>query len=185
MSLPNLSVRRPIAISMFFIGVVLVGTITFRLLPIEMMPNISFGDITINIDVRGGIPASEVEKRIARPVEEAVGTVTHLKNILSISKEGNSTIILEFEPGTNMDFAALEVREKFNRIRNKLPSEIEKPVIAKYEYMDVPIMILAVTSTSRSPEELRRIVDEKIKDRIQRIEGVARAEVIGGRESNK
>jgi len=182
MSLPKLSVRRPTAVSMFFIGIVLIGAIAFRLLPVEMMPNISFGDITINIDVRGGIPASEVEKRISRLVEEAVGSVTHLKNILSISKEGNATIILEFEPGTNMDFAALEVREKFNRIRDKLPPEIEKPVIAKYEYMDVPIMILAVTSEIRTPEELRKIVDEKIKDRIQRIEGVARAEVAGGRE---
>jgi len=146
------------------------------------MPNTSFGEITINIDVRGGIPASEIEKRIAKPVEEAVGSVSHLKNVLSISKEGNSTIILEFEPGTNMDFAALEVREKFNRIKNKLPSEIEKPVIAKYEYMDVPILIIAVTSTKRSPEELRKIVDERVKNRIQRIEGVARVEVGGGRE---
>jgi len=168
--------------SMFFLGVVLIGVIAFRLLPVEMMPNTSFGDITININVRGGIPASEIEKRITKPVEEAVGTVTHLKNILSISKEGNVTVILEFEPGTNMDFAALEVREKFNRIRNKLPPEIEKPVIAKYEYMDIPIMILAVTSDMRTPEELRKIVDDKIKDRIQRIEGVARAEVSGGRE---
>ena len=182
MSLPSLSIRRPTAVSMFFIGVVLIGTIAFRMLPVEMMPNVSFGDITINIDVRGGIPASDVEKRITRPVEEAVGSVTHLKNILSIAKEGNATIILEFEPGTNMEFAALEVREKFNRIRNKLPPEIEKPVIAKYEYMDVPIMIMAVTSDLRTPEQLRKIVDEKIKDRIQRIEGVARAEVAGGRE---
>jgi len=167
---------------MFFIGIILIGAIAVRLLPVEMMPNISFGDITINIDVRGGIPASEVEKRISIPIEEAVGSVTHLKNILSISKEGNATVILEFEPGTEMDFAALETREKFNRIRNKLPPEIEKPVIAKYEYMDVPVMILAVTSQTRNPEELRKIVDEKIKDRIQRIEGIARAEVAGGRE---
>jgi len=180
--LPKISVRRPTAVSMFFIGFALVGIIAFRLLPVEMMPNVSFGDITINIDVRGGIPASEIERRIAIPTEEAVSSVSHLKNTLSISKEGNATVILEFEPGTNMDFAALEVREKFNRIRNKLPSEIEKPVIAKYEYMDVPIMILAVTSLTRTPEELRKIVDGKVKDRIQRIEGVARAEVTGGRE---
>lgn len=182
MNLPDLSVKRPTAVSMFFIGIILIGAISFRLLPVEMMPNTSFGDITINIDVRGGISASEIEKSVARPVEEAVGTVTHLKNILSISKEGNATIILEFEPGTDMDFAALEVREKFNRIRNDLPSEIEKPIIAKYEYMDVPIMILAVTSDFHTPEELRKVVDEKIKDRIQRIEGVARAEISGGRE---
>ena len=182
MNLPSLSVKRPIAISMFFIGIALIGTITFRLLPVEMMPNTSFGDITININVRGGMPASEIEMRIAKPVEEAVGTVTHLKNILSISKEGNVIVILEFEPGTDMDFAALGVREKFNRIRNKLPREIEKPVIAKYEYLDLPIMILAVTSKNRTSEELRKIVDKKIKDRIQRIEGVARTEVSGGRE---
>lgn len=183
MSLSSLSVHRPITVSMFFAGIVLIGVIAFQLLPVEMMPNTSFGDITINIDVRGGIPASDIEKSIARPVEEAVASVSHLKNILSISKEGNATIILEFEPGTNMDFASLEVREKFNRVRNRLPSEIEKPVIAKYEYMDVPIMILAVTSNVRTPEELRKVVDEKIRERIQRIEGVARAEVIGGRES--
>ncbi|MBM3255334.1 MAG: efflux RND transporter permease subunit, partial [Candidatus Omnitrophica bacterium] len=107
MSLASISVKRPTAVSMFFVGIVLVGIIAFRMLPVEMMPNISFGNITINIDVRGGMPASEVEKRIAQPTEEAVGSVTHLKNILSISKEGNATIILEFEPGTNMEFAAL------------------------------------------------------------------------------
>ncbi|MEA3560450.1 MAG: efflux RND transporter permease subunit, partial [Candidatus Omnitrophota bacterium] len=70
----------------------------------------------------------------------------------------------------------------FNRIRNKLPREIEKPVIAKYEYLDVPMMILAITSDIRTPEELRKIVEEKVKNHIQRIEGVARAEVSGGRE---
>ena len=167
---------------MFFLGVVIIGLITLRLLPIEMMPNTSFGQITINIDIRGGMPAPEVEKRIAKPVEEAVGTVSNLRNLLTISKESNAMIVLEFEPNTNMDFAALEVREKFNRIRNKLPSQIEKPVIAKYEYSDVPIMILAVTSPLKTPEELRKIVDDKIRDNIQRIEGVGLAEVAGGRE---
>jgi len=182
MSLPGFSVNRPTFISMLFAGIIIIGVIALKMLPVEMMPNISYGDITINIDVRGGIPASEIENRISKPVEEAVSSASHLRNILSISKEGNATIILEFEPGTEMNFAALEVREKFNRIRNKLPREIEKPVIAKYEYMDVPIMILAVTSDRRSPEQLRKIVDERIKDRIQRIEGIARAEVVGGRE---
>jgi hydrophobic/amphiphilic exporter-1 (mainly G- bacteria), HAE1 family len=181
-SIPEISVNRPIAIWMFYLGVILMGVLAFIALPVEMMPNVSFGDITINIDVRGGMPATEVEKRITKLVEEAVGSVTHLKDVISISKEGNATIILEFEPGTNMDFAALEVREKFNRIRNKLPPEIEKPVVAKYEYMDVPIMIIALTSPIRTPEQLRKIVDEKVKDRIQRIEGIANAEIAGGRE---
>lgn len=182
MNLPKLCIERPVMVSMIFLAGILFGTITFKLLPVEMMPNRSFGHITIYVGVRGGMPASEIEKRVAKPIEEAVGSVSHLKNILSISKEGNTTVILQFELGTDMDFAALEVREKFNRIRNKLPKEIEKPIIAKYEYTDVPIMIVAVMSNSRSAEELRKIVDEKIKDAIQRIEGVAKVEVTGGRE---
>jgi len=167
---------------MIFILISLIGMITFKLLPVEMMPNVSFGHISIYINVRGGVSATEIEKSIAKIAEEAVGSVTHLKDMLTISKEGNCTIILEFEPGSDMDYAALEVREKFNRIRNKLPKEVEKPVIAKYEYTDVPIVILAVTSKIRTPEELRKIVDETIKDRVQRVEGVARVEVAGGRE---
>lgn len=182
MTLPELSVKRPTAITMFFVCLILLGIIAAGMLPVEMMPNVSFGDISINIDVRGGMPATEVEKRITKIVEEAVGSVSYLKNLISISKEGNATVILEFEPGTDMDFAALEVREKFNRVRNNLPSEAEKPIIAKFEYTDVPVMIVALTSATRSQEELRKIVDEKVKDRIQRIEGVANAEVVGGRE---
>ena len=107
-----------------------------------------------------------------------------------------------------MDIAGMEVRENFSRIRKDLPKQMEKPVIAKYEYADVPVLILAITNTKEwkqsftpggkfkeestegllpdrgpySVEQLRRIVDEEIKDRLQRIEGVANIEVSGGRE---
>ena len=181
--LPELSIKRPIFISMIFLAIALFGVIAFRFLPVELMPNMSFGHITIYINVRGGIAASEIEKKIAKPVEEAVGSVNHLQDILAISKEGSCRIILKFEPGTDMDFAALEVREKFSRVRNKLPPEIEKPIIAKYEYTDVPMAIIAITSDFYSPEDLRKLVDDKVRDRIQRIEGVAKVEVTGGRES--
>lgn len=182
MGLSDFSVKRPVAISMVFLTIVLIGLVCLARLPIELMPNISFGEITIIVEVRGGIPSAEIEERVTKPIEEAVGAVTHIKNILTISKEGNSTVILEFEPGTNMDFAALEVRENFARIKDKLPREIEKPIIAKYEYLDVPIMILAVTGTEYTPEQLRRMVDEAIKKRISRVDGVAKVEVSGGRE---
>lgn len=182
MNLPHLSVNRPTAISMVFLGTCIIGLVALVNLPIELMPNISFGQINITVQVRGGIPSSEIEERVAKPIEEAMGTVTHLKDILSISKEGECTVILEFTPGTDMDFAALEVREKFARIKEKLPREIERPVIAQYGYGDMPIMILAVTSDRYTPEELRDIVDDKIKERLNRVEGVAMIEVAGGRE---
>lgn len=167
---------------MIFWGIILVGVVSLQRLPVEMMPNVAFEDISIIIQIRGGVPPSDVEMLVTKPVEEAVSGVSHLREIISISEEGESRVVLRFEPGTNMDFAALEVREKFSRIVDKLPREIEKPVIAKYQKTDVPIVIVAVTGTGYTPEILRRVVDEKIKERFQRLEGVANVEVVGGRE---
>jgi len=146
------------------------------------MPNYSFGDISIYVDIRGGMPPIEVENLVSRPVEDSVGTVSSLRDLISISEEGRSRVVLTFDPGTDMDFAALETREKFSRVKNKLPPEIEKPVIAKFEQSDLPVLNLAVTGKNYTTEALRRIVDEEIKDRLLRVSGVANIDVGGGRE---
>ena len=182
MGLPSLSVKRPITISMLFLGIIIIGFIAFCRLPIELLPNFSFGDISIFINIRGGIPPEEVEELVTKPIEEAVGTVSHLRNLISISEEGRSRVVLRFEPGINMNYAFLEVREKFSRIRSMLPKQIEKPIIAKFEQQDRPIVILAVTALGYTPEMLRRIADENIKDRILRVNGVANVDIGGGRE---
>jgi HAE1 family hydrophobic/amphiphilic exporter-1 len=182
MSLPSFSIKRPVTILMIYTILILVGLLSLTQLPVELYPNISFGEVSIIIQVRGGMPPSEVETLVTKPVEEAVGTASHLEEMLSISKEGESTVVLSFKPGINMDFAALDVREKFARVKNKLPKEIEKPVIAQFKRSDVPIVIIAVTSLKRTTEEIRRIVDEEIRENIKRINGVADAEVAGGRE---
>ena len=182
MNIVEFAIKRPTTILMIFLGVTIFGFIALFSLPVELMPNASFGNITIFIEIRGGMPATEVETLVTKPVEEVVSSVTHIKDVISHSKRGRSIITLEFEPGTNMDFAALEVRERIARIKGELPQEIEKPVIAKYEESDVPIVILAVTGRNHTPEELRKIVDEKLKNKLIRIDGVANVEVVGGRE---
>jgi len=182
MSIPAFSIHKPVTMLMVYSTLVLIGIISLAQLPVELYPNVSFGEISIIINVRGGIPPTEVESLVTKPVEEAVGTVSHLEEMMSISKEGESTVVLSFEPGINMDFAALEVREKFARVKNKLPKEIEKPIIAQFKRSDVPIMILAVTSLKRTTEEIRKIVDENVREAIRRVNGVADAEVAGGRE---
>jgi len=182
MSLPAFSIKKPITMLMIYSALVLAGLLALTQLPVELYPNISFGEVSIIIEVRGGIPPTEVEALVSKPVEEAVGTVSHLEEMLSISKEGESTVVLSFEPGINMDFAALDVREKFAKVKNKLPKEIEKPIIAQFKRSDVPIVILAITSLRRSTEELRKIVDENVREAIKRVSGVADAEVAGGRE---
>lgn len=182
MSLPALSVRRPVTTLMAYLGLMLIGGIALTRLPIELYPNFSFGDISIIVEIRGGMPPTEVEALVTQPIEEAIATVSHLKDVVSISEEGRARVVLTFEPGTHMDFAALEVREKFSRIKSRLPREIEKPVIAKFQQTDVPVLIVAVTGLQHTTEQLRKIVDEQIKDQISRVRGVANIEVGGGRE---
>lgn len=182
MSLPSFSIKRPITMLMTYTILVLIGFLSLLQLPVELYPNISFGEISIIIQVRGGIPPTEVESLVTKQVEEAVGTVSHLEEMLSISKEGESTVVLSFEPGIDMNFAALEVREKFAKVKNKLPKEIEKPIIAQFKRSDVPIVIIAVTSLRRTTEEIRKIVDENVKEALKRVNGVADVEVAGGRE---
>ena len=182
MNLSEFSVKRPITIFMLFLGVVLVGFVSLQRLPVELKPNVVYGDISIIVAVRGGMPPQEVETMVTRPIEEAVSTVNYLENIYSTSKAGESRIWLEFEPGTDMNFAALEVREKFSKIRDKLPKEIEKPILAQYKESDTPILLLAVTGKDYTPEMLRKVVDEDIKEYLLRVNGVANVDIYGGRE---
>ena len=182
MNLPKFAINKPVATMMIFIAFMMVGAISIFRLPVELYPNISFGEISIIMQIRGGIPPTEVESLVTKPIEEAVSTVSHLEEMLSISKEGEATIVLSFEPGIDMNFAALEVREKFARVKNKLPKEVEKPIIAQFKRSDVPIVIVAITSIRRTTEEIRKIVDETIKERIKRVTGVANVEIGGGRE---
>ncbi len=182
MNFPEISIKKPVTVFMVTLIVALFGVVSLSKLPVELYPNTSFGEISILIQVRGGIPPTEVETLVTKPIEEAVATVGNLKQLLSISKEGESTVVLSFKPGTDMEFAALEVREKFAKIKNQLPKEIEKPVIAQFQQGDVPIMILAVTSDHRTTEDIRKIVDENMKENFRRVTGVANVEVAGGRE---
>jgi HAE1 family hydrophobic/amphiphilic exporter-1 len=180
--LPKFAIGRPVAFLMILFLTALVGLIGLKQLPVELMPNIAYGNVTIFIDVRGGMPPPEIERLVTKPVEEAMMTVSKLRNIIASSKKNRAVITLEFEPGMNMNLATLEVREKFLRIKNKLPKEIERPVIAHYEESDAPVVIAALTSPRYTPEELRRIVEEKLKEKIIRTEGVANVEIGGGRE---
>ncbi|HLD56128.1 MAG TPA: efflux RND transporter permease subunit, partial [Candidatus Omnitrophota bacterium] len=182
MGLPTFGAQKQVLTWMIFAGVIMLGLISLFLLPVELYQGTSRGIISIIIRARGGLPPTEIERMITRLVEESVSTVSHLKNMYSNSRESESRVTLEFEPGTDMKFAALEVREKFSRVKGLLPSEIEKPVIANYQDSDSAVFIAAITSDTLSPEEIRSIVDKELKPRLDRADGVASVEIYGGRE---
>lgn len=182
MGLPHVSVQRPVLTWVIFATLVILGFILLFTLPVELYQGTSRGIISIIVRARGGLPPVEVERMITSPIEESVSTVGRLKNMYSNSREAESRVTLEFEPGVDMKFAGLEVREKFSRVKNLLPDEIEKPVIANFQDTDSAVLIFAVTSTVLNPEEIRDVVDHEFKPRLDRVDGVASVEVYGGRE---
>ncbi len=180
MRLPELSIRRPVTVIMFYLGIIILGIISWSRLPQELFPSISYPQITIVTTSENASP-QEIETLITKIIEEAVGTVNGLKKISSISKEGLSLIILDFDWGTNMDFASLSVREKIDLIKERLPLGAEDPIVMKYNPFEIPILILSVRG-EMSSRELRELCRKEIKDELEKIEGVASANIVGGRE---
>jgi HAE1 family hydrophobic/amphiphilic exporter-1 len=165
---------------MIFAAIILLGVISWIKLPQELFPSISYPQITVVTAYENAAP-EEIESLITKVVEEACGTVNNVKRISSVSKEGKSLVMVEFNWGTNMDFAALNVREKIDLIKERLPREAQDPVVMKFNPFDLPIMNLAVTGPQR-PVELREICRKYLKDSIEKVEGVASATITGGEE---
>lgn len=184
MSIPSFCVKRPVTTLMIYCAVVAFGLIGMGRIPVEMLPESGGDRITIFVGIRGGLPPTEIESLIVRPIEEAVATCSNLESLDSSCEKDKATVSLKFKAGTNMDFAGLEVREKFGRIKNKLPKETEKPVVARYQESDSPVFIAAAASAHENftTEQIRKIVERKVKERLMRIKGVANVDIYGGRE---
>ena len=182
MSIVELGIKKPVTTLMLACGIIIFALVCYRHIPVELYPNYEFGEVSVISHLRGGIPASEVEKYVTRPMEEVFSEVNGVKEIISASREAESVIILKFYPETNPNFAILDVREKLATIRQKLPREMERPIIAKFQQSDVPVMIVTLVSDVYTPEQLREIAEDKIKEHFFRISGVANVEIGGGRE---
>lgn len=182
MSLPRAAVSRPIATVMVYLSLCLLGLFALFKLPVDLMPNAGAPSLTVFIGIRGGLPPEDIESLVTKVVEEAVATTQHLRNMMSVSRKDRAVTTLTFEPGTDVSFAALEVQERMAKIKNKLPKDIEKPIVAHYSENDYPVLILSLTADKQSPEQLRELVDNQLKPQLTRVSGVANVEVGGGRE---
>jgi HAE1 family hydrophobic/amphiphilic exporter-1 len=178
MGLPDFSVKRPVTTVMLFIGIILFGLISLMKLRQELFPPIEYPQLTV-FTVYANAAPEEVETLITKPIEEAVGTVSGLRSVRSLSREGISLVFAEFSWDQNMDFAALRMREKIDLIKARLPRDCSEPLVVPYNPFETPVMTISVTG-DRSPQELRRIAVETIKEELEKVEGVASAGVEGG-----
>ncbi|KPZ72664.1 Swarming motility protein SwrC [Shewanella sp. P1-14-1] len=182
MSLINTSVKRPVTVWMFMLAIMLFGMVGFTRLAVKLLPDLSYPSVTVRTAYDGAAPV-EVEQLISKPIEEAVGVVKGLRKISSISRSGMSDVVLEFEWGTNMDMASLEVREKIDTI--ELPLDINKPLLLRFNPNLDPIMRLALSVPDATESELkttRTFAEEELKRRLEALSGVAAVRLSGGLE---
>ncbi|RBC42221.1 AcrB/AcrD/AcrF family protein, partial [Xanthomonas oryzae pv. oryzae] len=180
--------RRRVTIAMITVTMLLFGLIALRSLKVNLLPDLSYPTLTVRTEYTGAAPA-EIETLVTEPVEEAVGVVKNLRKLKSISRTGQSDVVLEFAWGTNMDQASLEVRDKMEAL--SLPLETRPPVLLRFNPSTEPIMRLALlpkqapasdTDAIRQLTGLRRYADEDLKKKLEPVAGVAAVKVGGGLE---
>ena len=167
-------------ISMGLLVFLLFGILAYISLNLNMMPDINIPYITVQTIYPGAGP-TEMETLVSKKIEDAVSTVSKIKEINSYSMEGVSYVIIEFELGKDPDIANQEVKDKVSAIIIDLPKDAESPVIDKIDITSFPVIEL-VLSGNMDIKELYDIADKKLKDRISQIEGVGRINLIGGQE---
>ncbi|WP_166840005.1 efflux RND transporter permease subunit [Rheinheimera pleomorphica] len=184
MKLVDTAVTRPVTIWMFTLGILLFGLVAAGRLAVNLLPDLSYPSLTVRTEFVGAAPA-EVEQLVSKPIEEAVGIVKGVRKVQSVSRSGRSDVVMEFEWGTDMDLAALEVREKLDVLL--LPLEIEKPLLLRFNPNLDPIVRLALSRENAgealSPAQLvslRTFAEEDLRRALESLPGVAAVRPDGG-----
>ncbi|MCZ6508734.1 MAG: efflux RND transporter permease subunit, partial [Acidobacteria bacterium] len=178
MRLIEFSLTRRVTIAMATVAMVLFGLVAFQRLSINLLPDLSYPSLTVETRYSGAAPG-EIESQVTRPIEEVVGVVSGVQRLTSVSRPGVSQVTLEFDWKRDMDFAALDVREKLDVIR--LPEQAQKPIVLRFDPANDPILRLYLTG-GESLYQLRYVGEEIVKKDLESTEGVAAIKVNGGYE---
>jgi HAE1 family hydrophobic/amphiphilic exporter-1 len=178
MGMTDTSIKRPIATTMVYLIVIVLGIVGFRYLPVDLLPPIEYPRLSVNVDYPNVGP-EEIETIITDQIENALSGVANVEEMTSQSEEGESRVSLNFAQGTNLDEAANDVRAALDRVRGSLPVEAETPRVWKYDPNDSPIVIIGAQS-SRPLDELTLLLERDIAKRIEQIPGVGAIDVWGG-----
>jgi HAE1 family hydrophobic/amphiphilic exporter-1 len=178
MNITRVAINRPVTVTMCVVAFVLFGLVSLDRLSLNLLPDISYPSLTIQTDYQDAAP-EEIESLITRPIEEAVGVVPGLTRLTSVSRSGQSEVVMEFSWDTKMDFASLEVREKLDFVQ--LPRDAEKPVILRFDPSHDPILRMRLYG-DLSLSQLRYAGDKDLRKELESTDGVAALKVIGGLE---
>ena len=175
--LTRFALTRPVTICMLFLSLLVFGIIASRMLPLEKFPGIDIPQIFINVPYNNATP-TEIERLITRPVEEALATVTGVKEMRSWSNENSSEISLEFNWEENINSKSIEVRERLDSIRHLLPDDVERVLVFQFNTNDMPIFQLRISS-ERDLAMAYDLLERQIKRPLERVQGVSKVELYG------
>jgi HAE1 family hydrophobic/amphiphilic exporter-1 len=196
----ELSTRRPVAITMLTIAVLLFGFVSLQRLEVTLLPNLSYPTLTVRTELLGAAP-TEIETLLSKPIEEAVGVIKNVRQVRSVSQAGRSDVTLEFNWGTGMDMAVLDLREKLDAL--VLPKEAVRPIVLRFDPSQDPIVRLGLSlkppavegakageaapvaasiASESDLKRLRRIAEEQVQKMLEGVPGVAAVKISGGLE---
>lgn len=181
MNLPSLSIRRPITVIMVILSVILIGSVSLSKLQMDLLPNLNMPIAVATAKYRGAGPL-EIETLITKPFEEVLTTVSDLKSIETVSTSEYSLSILYFNEGTDMNFATLEMREKIDLVKTYLPEGVTDIMIMRIDPNNFQSTLELGISADMDMEELTRLVEDQIINKLERINGVAAVSLSGGVE---
>lgn len=204
MNLIQLSTRRPVAITMVTIAVMLFGFVSLSRLPVNLLPDLSYPTLTVRTELVGAAP-TEIETLLTKPMEETLGVTKGIRQVRSVSRPGQSDVTLEFNWGTRMEFAVLDVRERLDQL--ELPKEASRPVVLRFDPSEDPIMRYGLALQTPKPrveegvepapeveqaalpppvatetdlKRLRRIAEDLIQKPMEGTDGIAAVKISGG-----
>ncbi len=173
------SIGRPVTVLMVVLAVVVLGVVGLSQLSLDLFPDMSFPVVAV-ITLYPGAPPEEVEEFVTKPIEEAAAVVEDLEGLRSISQQDMSVVIIEFDWGKDMEWAAFDAREKVEPVIERLPEAAHRPVIMKLDPQTLmPVMTLDVTGIE-DMQRLREIADDVVKPELEKLPGVAAASIYGG-----
>lgn len=175
MKLPEFSVKRKVTTAMLAMILVVLGLISYTRLGLDFFPDLEFPTVSV-ITTYSGASSEDIENTITRPLEQIINSVSGVKKLTSQTTEGASVIMVEFEWGTNLDFAAQDMRDQIGLYEGYLPEGAEDPLVVKFNLGQMPIIFGGIIS-DRPTFELKELIEDEVMPRLERIDGVASAQV--------
>lgn len=175
MKIPEFSVNRKVTTAMLAMILIVLGLLAFTRLGLDFFPDIEFPTVSV-VTTYTGASSEDIENTITRPMEQIINSVSRVKKVTSTTLEGASIIMVEFEWGTNLDFAAQDIRDQIGLYQNFMPEEASDPLVVKFNLGQMPIIFGGITAKMPT-YELKELIEDEVTPRLERIDGVASAQV--------